>query len=195
MRKLTLFLTCAIIACSVNAQKKEEFKPFKVDVSLGYAIPGGTGSKGGVLFVVEPKYAVMPDLALGLRIEAAVMARGTADASGYNSDVDIKAAGSYVATADYYLSDNYSFRPFVGAGLGIYTIAAASANNNTTGAGSSSKFGELVRAGFEAGHFRLGLEYNIVPKTTLSTGTSSNITTKNGYIGIKIGVCLGGGPL
>ena len=39
------------------AQSESELKPFKIDVSFGYAIPGGSGAKGGVLFAVEPKYA------------------------------------------------------------------------------------------------------------------------------------------
>jgi outer membrane protein X len=42
---------------------------------VGYAIPAGTGAKGGVLFAVEPKYAVIPNLSLGVRFEGAVMAR------------------------------------------------------------------------------------------------------------------------
>jgi outer membrane protein W len=200
MKKLTLILALGLFATAVNAQDKKEgteFKPFKVDVSLGYAIPGGSGAKGGLLFVVEPKYAVIPNLSVGLRIEAAVMARGVETSGSTTSgDIDVKASGSYLATGDYYLSNNYSFRPFVGAGLGIYTIAAASANSTTTSAGGGSKFGEMVRAGFEASHFRLGLEYNIVPKTTMTTtsgSTTYNSTSKNGYIGIKLGVCFGGG--
>jgi outer membrane protein W len=201
MKKLTLILALGLFASAVNAQDKKEgeLKPFKVDVSLGYAIPGGSGAKGGLLFVVEPKYAVMPNLALGLRIEGAIMARGTETTNGTTTtevDVDVKAASSYLATADYYLNNNYSFRPFVGAGLGIYSLASASVNSTSTSAGSGSKFGEMVRAGFEAGHFRLGLEYNIVPKTksTTTTGTTTTTTTStNGYIGIKVGVCFGGG--
>ena len=56
----------------------------------------------------------------------------------------------------------------------------------------------MIRGGIEMSHFRLGLEYNIVPKTTFtgynSNGDEAKLTSKNGYIGIKIGVCIGGGP-
>ena len=192
-----LMLTTIVIAA--NAQT--EFKPFKVDVSLGYAIPGGTGAKGGVLFVVEPKYAVIPSVSLGLRMEAAVMARGTVDANGNAADVSVKAAGSYLLTGDYYFTQN-TVRPFAGAGLGIYSLAAASANTNGTtyaSASASSKFGEMVRAGVELSHFRVGLEYNIVPKTTVESvdgsGAKTTYTTKNGYLGIKVGFCIGGGRI
>jgi hypothetical protein len=197
MKKIVLGILLLTTVAIANAQS--EFKPFKVDVSLGYAIPGGSGSKGGVLFVVEPKYAVMPQVSVGLRMEAAVMARGQVDASGNAADVSVKAAGSYLLTGDYYFTQN-TVRPFAGLGLGIYSLASASANTDgyTSSASAGSKFGEMVRAGVEISHFRVGLEYNIVPSTkgeivNISTGAKSTYTTKNGYIGIKLGFCIGGG--
>jgi outer membrane protein X len=196
MKKIVLSIL--LLATVVIVKAQEEFKPFKVDVSLGYAIPGGTGAKGGILFVVEPKYAVIPNVSVGLRMEAAVMARGTVDANGTAADVDVKAAGSYLLTGDYYFTQT-TVRPFAGVGLGIYSLAAASVNNSGTSASASagSKFGEMVRAGVELSHFRVGLEYNIVPSTKLETvsgsGVKSTYTTKNGYMGIKVGFCIGGG--
>lgn len=204
MKRISLALLFVVLVASANAQSKEgsELKPFKVDVSLGYAIPGGSGAKGGVLFAVEPKYSIMPQLALGLRIEAAVVARvGGYDNAGNAQEADVKASASYVATGDYYFSTNYSFRPFAGAGVGIYQLAAATASSSGSSGASTetaSKFGGLVRAGFEAGHFRLGLEYNLIPKTSVpgytSSGAATNVDVKNGYIGIKLGVVFGGGP-
>src|SRR6266498_2441038 len=108
MKKIYLFLSLAIVSLSAIAQS--DLKPFKVDVSVGYAIPGGSGSKGGVLFVVEPKYAVMPALSIGLRMEGAVVARFSGyDVDGYANDISVKASGSYLATGDYYFTDNYVF--------------------------------------------------------------------------------------
>jgi outer membrane protein X len=196
MKKIVLSILLLATVAIANAQY--EFKPFKVDVSLGYAIPGGEGAKGGVLFVVEPKYAVIPEVSVGLRIEAAVMARGRADATGANSEVDVKAAGSYLATGDYYFTSS-SVRPFAGLGLGIYSLAAASTEDDGASVSSGSKFGQMVRAGVELSHFRVGVEYNIVPKTTMeyinSTGVKTTTSMKNGYIGIKLGFCIGGGKI
>lgn len=196
MKKIVLSILLLATVAIANAQY--EFKPFKVDVSLGYAIPGGEGAKGGVLFVVEPKYAVIPEVSVGLRIEAAVMARGRADASGNNSEVDVKAAGSYLATGDYYFTSS-TVRPFAGLGLGIYSLAAASTEDNGASVSSGSKFGQMVRAGVELSHFRVGVEYNIVPKTTMeyinSSGTKTTTSMKNGYVGIKVGFCIGGGKI
>lgn len=169
-----------------NAQSTV-FKPFKVDLALGYARPGGSGAKGGVLFAVEPKYAINDNIALGLRMEAAVMARANVNGAANQFDADVKASGSYVLTSDYYFNTN-SFRPFAGLGTGLYTIAAAYGNSNgeVVEVAASNKLGAMPRIGFEAGHFRMAVEYNIV-------GKSGSIN--NNYLGIKIGAFIGGGRL
>src|SRR6187551_1229759 len=131
MKKITFSILCIGLVLVSSAQS---FKPFKVDVSTGYAIPGGQGAKGGILFALEPKYAVIPNLSVGLRFEAAIMARGYSDQAGSNTEVDVKAAGSYLATADYYLTEN-TVRPFAGAGVGLFSLASASANDNGGSAG------------------------------------------------------------
>ena len=196
---LAIFILSSILSLSAKSQESD-LKPFKVDVSLGYAIPGGSGAKGGVLFAVEPKYAVMSSVSLGLRMEGAVVARFSGyDENGDVMDASVKASGSYLLTGDYYFTDNYSFRPFAGGGAGIFSIATAEVNQSSGEVSGGTKFGGMIRAGFELSHFRLGLEYNLIPKTTF-TGYDENgeittgLTSKNGYIGIKVGVCIGGGP-
>jgi outer membrane protein W len=197
MKKITfsiLLLTATVIVA--NAQT---FKPFKFDLSTGYAIPSGKGAKGGILFVGEPKYAVIPNLSVGLRFEVAVMARGTADNNGDVAEVEVKAAGSYLATGDYYFTEN-TVRPFAGIGAGIFSLASASANNSSTSAGSGSTFGGMIRTGVEISHFRIGLEYNLVPSTNVEaiddmSGEPYTAKAKNSYIGIKIGATIGGGRI
>ena len=202
MKKIYLFLCLTALCFTAMAQSKsEQLKPFKVDVSFGYAIPGGTGAKGGVLFAVEPKYAVIPNLSLGIRFEGTVVARFAGyDQEGAPLQTDVKATGSYLATGDYYLKNNHSFRPFVGAGAGLFMLAGVETNSTSGDVSAGAKFGGMLRAGVEVSHFRLGIEYNMVPKTTF-TGYDSNgnittgLTSPNNYIGIKIGVCFGGGPV
>ena len=195
---LAILILSSVISLSAKAQESV-FKPFKVDVSLGYAIPGGDGAKGGILFAVEPKYAVIPSLSVGLRIEAAVMARF----SGYNEtgeimEASVKAAASYIATGDYYFMPDKNFRPFTGGGVGIYSVGAVEANQTSGEVSAGSKFGGLVRTGFEFSHFRMGFEYNIVPKTKFTGydgdgNPTTGLTSNNSYMGIKVGVCIGGG--
>lgn len=197
MKKIYFLLALTILGLSTMAQ---ELRPFKVDLSLGYAIPGGSGSKGGILFSVEPKYAVISNLSVGLRMEGAVMARFNGfDEEGNPVDASVKASGSYLITGDYYFTNNYRVRPFVGAGAGIYTLAGVESNSSSGNVSVGSKFGGMIRGGVELSHFRFGIEYNIVPKTTFSGfddqgNPTTGLTSKNGYLGIKVGVCLGGGP-
>lgn len=202
-----IFFCLAIVTLgnfTAQAQDGERiFKRFKGDVSLGYAAPLGPGSNGGMLFAMEPKLAIIDQLAVGLRIEAAVMAKfsGT-DIYGDPQVSDAKGSGSYVATADYYFTNNYSFRPFIGGGAGVFSLVFDDSNYDDDVV-TATKFGGLIRVGGEVKHFRFGVEYNFIPATEVNSYSYDNlgnpITTKmslkNSYIGIKLGVCFGGGPL
>ena len=181
-------MTALILGSVILSQAQSTvFKPFKVDLALGYAMPSGSGSKAGVLFAVEPKYAVNNNIAMGLRFEGAVMARAAISEANNEFTADVKASGSYVLTGDYYFNNN-SFRPFAGLGAGLYTIAAAygESNGEVVELASTNKFGALSRVGFEAGHFRMAIEYNVVGKTG---------PINNNYLGIKIGAFFGGGRI
>jgi outer membrane protein X len=197
MKKLLILSMTVLTISFANAQV---FNPFKVDFAFGGAIPGGGGAKGGVLFALEPKFAPMPQIAVGLRLEAAVMARAFESADGSSVSGKVAASASYLATGDYYFSNSF-FRPFAGLGLGLYNQASASVdesgNSGSYTAQSGTKFGTMVRVGFELHHFRLAAEYNIVGKTT-QTGTDGlgnpySVTSTNNYIGLKIGFFVGGG--
>ena len=188
MKKILLMPLMGISFLLTQAQEKNEngtriFKKFKTDVSLGYAVQQGasqmSGTKGGVLFAIEPKYAVLDALAIGLRMEAAVTAN--IDQTG-NSSSSAKANLSYLLTGDYYFT-NKKFRPFGGVGAGMFTTASVNEKtiiNSPQDIPQTTKFGFMARTGFEYGHLRMGVEYNFV-------------ADKAGYLGIKLGVCIGGG--
>lgn len=187
MKKIVCSLLALAIAQFSLAQGSDTgriFKKFKVDVSIGYAIPQGSSNgsnfNGGGLFVIEPKYALIDPLAIGLRVEAAAIVH---EYNNNNSNLNNgKVNSSYLLTGDYYFSNN-SFRPFVGAGAGIFDYASLDSSTFNGYSGpipTTSQFGFMARAGFEAGHFRLGVEYNFV-----GNGVS--------YLGLKVGACIGGG--
>jgi len=182
----------------VNAQN---FKPFRVDVMSGYAIPSGSGAKGGVAFSLEPRYSIIDRLSVGLRVEAAITARGWVANDGSSASANVSASGSYLATGDYYYSNKF-FRPFTGIGTGVYSLASASfdasGQNGSVGTSGSTKFGGMVRTGFELSHFRFAFEYNLIGKSTQtitdgSGNTLGTATAKNSYCAIKIGFSIGGG--
>jgi len=123
------------------------FNKFKVDVSLGYANPQGTALRSAGLFAVEPKYAVVPQLWLGIRLELAFSGDKTDNLSSG------KANTSYLLTSDYYFTDD-KLSPFIGIGAGRYSGNVLPAN---------PRFGFMARGGVEFGHVRTGVEYNFLP--------------------------------
>jgi len=187
MKKLTLLVvTGCLFFATMSANAQTEFKPFRVDIGLGYAT---ASSGGGVVFNFEPKYAVIPQLSVGVKFELDLIMRDIKiSSSGEFANATAQGIGSYLATADYHLTQNV-FRPFVGAGLGIYQIAAATV---TTSGGKgdieidgSNNFGAMLRAGFDVTHFRLALAYNFAGKDALDNNTD--------FFSVTVGVYIGGG--
>ena len=187
MRKLSLFVvTGCLFFATTSAIAQTEFKPFRVDVGFGFAIPN---SGFGVLFNIEPKYAVIPQLSVGVKFELDLIVRDIeVNTSGDIADATAQAIGSYLATADYHLTRS-TFRPFVGAGLGIYQIAAATGSSEGSDddveISGNSNFGAMIRAGFDVKHFRLALAYNFAGKDALDNNT--------GFFSITFGAYIGGG--
>ena len=195
MKQILLSLLL-LTTLSVSAQ---EFKPFKVNLSLGYAKPVGAGASGGILLSLEPKYGLSDRVDLGLRYELGLMARPYS-IDGVSAESELKGSSSYLITGNYLLS-NASFRPFVGAGVGLFTLVNVSFSEGSGsadgGISGGNKLGAMLRAGFKASHFVLGLEYNLIPKTRgILVGTSGanlNYESPNAYLGVKLGLDIGGG--
>ncbi len=183
MKKLVF---AAVMLCGlVLSARAQEFKPFRVDLGAGYALPFSDGAKGGALFYLEPKYAVMDQISVGFRWEGSLMASVAPD----GSKGDAKLSSAYMATGDYFLNNN-SFRPFAGVGLGAYSIAGASASITIGDATAESSvdaktnFGFMIRAGFDISHFRFTVSYNNAGKVGDET---------HHFLGISVGAFFGGG--
>jgi hypothetical protein len=192
--KRILFVLFILAGFSASAQ---EYKPFKVNLSVGYAKPLASGISGGVLFAIEPKYGLSDNFDLGLRLEWAVVARGVVQNSQTTTG-DVGAFGSYLLTGNY-LFGKGNVRPFLGVGVGLYSIASAGTvviNNGQTNQDlvfvSDTKFGGMIRGGIKAGHFVAAVEYNAAPTTDNKLGNTT-ITSENAYLGIKVGFDIGGG--
>ncbi len=184
-----------LVALSATAQ---EYKPFKVNVSIGYAKPFNAGTSGGFLAAVEPKYGLSDNFDLGLRLESASVARGIQ----YNGNTTTGDVGTYTSAL---LTGNYLFgagnvRPFLGLGVGPYSIGAGGTvvivSNGQTNQNielvSDTKFGGMIRGGIKAGHFVAAAEFNFIPSTDRSV-SNQTITSNNAYLGIKVGADIGGG--
>jgi len=182
MKKL-LLSTMVLVSAVITQAQSTNYKSFKVNIGLGYAIPmsGSGGTSGGAAFSIEPQYRLNNSINLGVRIEGAATAR-VANTNNSNASADVAILSSYTASGEYYFKPK-GFRTFVGAGAGIFSLSAANVNANNTNtnlSAAASRFGFYPRVGFETGHFRVTSEYNLV-------GAGAD------YLSFKIGFFLGGG--
>ena len=192
MKKVILAVSAFLVFTICYSQKEGGFR---VGLDFGF-VPAQGGA--GVLFSIEPKYNIKDNMNVGLRIGAAGIVRDIND-SGTSTSAKVSANSSYVATYDYYFNKSgKTFVPYIGGGAGFYTVGNVqfddinSSNNVTLDA--TSNFGGLVRGGFEWGKFRMGVEYNLVPESTLHDMDGNNRgTVSNTYLGIHLGFYVGGG--
>lgn len=175
----------------------QDLKPFKAGIGLGFAAPGntGAGAGGGVLVYFEPAYRPIDNISIGLRLESAFIARGVEGVGDDDVTGDASANTSYTLNVQYYFNDNY-VRPFIGAGAGLFSLAAVefntASNNNAIDADevkAETRFGFYPRIGVDVGHFNLTIDYNFVPNTDVP-GIGE---VRNNYFGIKAGFSIGGG--
>jgi len=193
MRKIILLFSFLLsVVVLVEAQ---DFKKFKVGIGVGYGAP--SDGDGGVILYLEPMYRVTDQIAVGLRIESAAFVGQPISGTPYK--IAAFGVGSYTATGQYYFG-NGTFRPFVGAGVGMYSLAAVSSDfgsGNVTIGAAATVFGFYPRIGFDLGHFNLLVDYNLIPEQTTTVNLGAFGTTQNtsnySYIGLKIGASIGGG--
>lgn len=192
MKKIILFAFVALTFANGYSQEKGKFR---VGLDIGF-VP--TGGGGGVLFSVEPKYNLTDNMNVGLRIGLAGIAKDIEE-NNQSSTAKVSASTSFVGTYDYYFhKQGSSFAPYIGAGIGYYSLANVeledSATSDEINPSVTDVFGGLVRAGFEWGKFRMGVEYNILPESDLENINGVKIgTASNKYVGIHLGFYLGGG--
>lgn len=168
-----------------------QYKPYRVDVTGGGAILPTNIWSGGIVFAIEPKYAVSNRVAVGFRTQGAGLIRTFYKLNTTDQYVRAQASAmvSTSVTTDYYLALQ-ELRPYIGLGADYYFYKAASfdANSSTTTdpgeTAAGSKFGVLTRAGIDLFHMKLGMEYNFVGKTG---------RTKNSYFAVTAGFYFGGG--
>lgn len=185
-----ILLSCAILLFAVAANS-QDFKPFKLGLGLGYVVPSDGG--GGILFDLEPAYRMSDEIAIGLRLESAAMARAVDGNEG-----SVSGNASYTVNGQYYLSNN-NFRPYIGAGVGIFSLASVgvTSGNVSASVASESKIGFYPRIGFDLGHFNVNIDYNIIGATEADgfdvNGNATTFDIKNSYIGIRFGGFFFGG--
>ena len=194
MKNFIISAMLVALGFSSHAQEAQKLR-FGIDAG-GAIVTGG----GGAIFALEPKYNIKDDLNVGLRFETAGMVKEF-KMNGNNTTSKGKFAANFsiAGTVDKYFSNSGTVAPYIGAGVGVFFLANADFDNNSTTQTSSiaagTKLGGLIRAGVEISRFRMALEYNLIPSSEwdATIGSPSATSVHNSYWGIKIGFFIGGG--
>lgn len=151
------------------------YRKFKVDVTLGYSqiMEDAVDASYGFNFSVEPKYNVLDNLAVGLKLEAAGFI--LSDDEDY---LTLASLPSVSLTSEYYFGKK-TVRPYIGIAAGAYFPKVYEFDDETITYSGDTKFGFAPRVGVQIGHFRVGAEYNIVEDGS--------------FLSIKLGASIGGG--
>lgn len=197
MKKLFTIIIALLVFQTAYSQEADRFR-FQMD--LGAAAPKGGGI--GALVNFEPQILVRRNLALGLRMGVAGLAK---DIIYYEIPDDytgeLGANASISGTANYYFNfGKGKAAPYIGGGFGYYTMSninIESTDIDTDDLGdlkANFAWAPMLRAGVELGKFRIGAEYNFVPKSDLQNISGEVIgQATNEYFGFTLGYFVGGG--
>ncbi|NOS94262.1 MAG: outer membrane beta-barrel protein [Cyclobacteriaceae bacterium] len=188
-----MIIYCLMLV-TINASYAQEYKKLKVGLGFGYALAGGENSESGLLYSIEPAYRISDKISIGIRAEAAIIKRG--GLSRFPSTMDFASISSFTVNGQYFLNSS-AIRPFVGAGVGVYsfgayttvvTILGQTNQKVSVSYPSESVFGFYPRVGFDFGHLSVSADYNIVAS---SKNDVAELT--NSYLGFRVGFFFGGG--
>lgn len=197
MKKL---ITILLLLQVMNHAYSQEEGRFRFQMDLGVAAPKDGGI--GALVNFEPQVLVTRNLALGLRMGVAGLAK---DVTYYeipnDYDGELSANTSVSGTANYYF--NYGkgkVAPYIGAGFGYYALSNIDVDGTdfdeeeVRGLKANFDWAPMIRAGVELGKFRIGAEYNFVPNSDLQNVSGEVIGQAiNEYFGFTLGYFVGGG--
>ncbi|WP_422858235.1 hypothetical protein ACOKFD_12540 [Flagellimonas sp. S174] len=188
----TIVLVSIMCLLTLNAQEDNRLK-----VRLDAGVPVGVTSENlGLLLSVEPKIGVSNSMVIGLKFGVALNAQEFENNNTTPFDVDAEndnAIISFVPTIDYYWNENHA-RPYVGLGVGYFSLSQVSLANTTDEVQEGStknRIGFLLRGGIDVGKTRFGLEYNIIPKTDIQLPNEQILgTIDSTYLGLTIGFTI-----
>ena len=200
MKKAIYVMLLLVVFTGLRAQQQGKVR---AGFNAGVDVPGGGVGLGGG---IDIRYNIKDNINFGLKFAGDAMAKDLySDELNLTASATAAAISSTLVTGDYYFSKGESiFAPFVGGGFGFYKIANVKATvtgdqvpeppTDFTNYTPDTKFGALIRGGFELGHVRLGLEYNIIPKSSVYEVSDGSVgLATNSFLKLSLGFYLGGG--
>ncbi len=197
MKKLLGVLVALLI---MNTAYSQQAGKFRYQMDFGTAVPKDGGI--GAIVNLEPQVLVMNNLAVGMRMGVAGLAK---DIVYYDIpddyDGEIGANLSVLATANYYFNfGGGKVAPYIGGGFGYYSLSNIDIEDtdidedDVENLEADFAWAPMVRAGVELNKFRIGVEYNFVPKSNLQNVGGDVIgRATNEYFAFTLGFFVGGG--
>ena len=184
-QKLAILILASVFFLTGKTYSQDPiFKPFRVDVAglFDLSLDQESGNGGG--FAIEPRYGVNDNLVVGVRFEGVYLNNSNTSVSLSGVDTDNSKIYGVLFTGDCYLGYEV-VRPFVGLGMGIFTMKTKDVSVGWTdvdvGTHSINRFGFSPRVGVNIKHLKLAAIFNITGKDIPS------------YVGFQAGIEIGGG--
>jgi hypothetical protein len=193
-------LAIAIVVCSSSTAiaDSEHFEQIRVDGGLtGSSV--GVSDRDGVGMVTEIKGMVHDNLAIGGRVEVAMMFGGHVGQDALPLNFAMAACG--LLKAEVYAGSG-QIRPFVGLGVGGYTIGSQTIDAGPNTAGIQSAVGRYIgiapQLGVDLGRVRLAATYNALVGASLEVhdvvGTTMRTSRMSqNYLSLELSFQFAGG--
>ena len=187
-----------IVALLATTAHADDSDPLHVDTGLIGTYVSSNG-RGGFGAVFEPKLLIDDHVAVGGRLEAAVMFGGAIGSAG-DTQMDVGALGALLAKGEYLFGDA-EVRPFVGLGVGVFDIASQSIATTQSTASIDQKagryFGVAPQLGIDLGRVRIAVTYDAILGADIEVhqtvgGTTQSTSYSQSYLGGELSFRFGG---
>lgn len=190
----------ALLALGVSAPafaESEHYEQIRVDTGMtGSTV--GVSDRNGVGFVAEIKVNAHDNIAVGGRVEIAVMFGGNVGAE----ELPFGLSAAALAKGEYLLGTGV-VRPFAGIGAGLYSMGSHTIVSDPDGASGISTtsgryFGVAPEAGLDVGRVRFAVTYNAILGTSLeyrmtTGGIEHREALSQNYLSFELSFRFGGG--
>ena len=184
MKKIIVCTLFALVATGAFAQEKGKTR---------------FGFDAGNYFGINLLYNIQDNMNVGVRTGGAIVGKKTqAENVAFGAGIT-----NISAISNYYFGFGNRSAAFVGGGVGRYKlgygfIGCPCASKQRVQEYKGYKFGGFLTTGLESRKFRLALEYNFLPTSSVvvydhTDNSLTNDKVKNSYFAVSIGFFIGGG--
>lgn len=196
MRGWLVALGLVVLAGDARAEA-EHYEQVRVDAGMtGSTV--AVSDRNGVGFVVEIKVNAHDNIAIGGRVEMAVMFGGRVE----DEDLPFGLTAAGLVKAEYLLGTG-PVRPFAGLGAGVYSMASHTIVSDPDGSSGISTttgryFGVAPGLGLDLGRVRIAATYNAILGTSVeyrqtSGGVEHRESYSQSYLSLELSFRFGGG--